>query len=68
MIGGDRARVRIVLVEPDTVREIGTEFGEHPAHPVEDEVGLPATLVMMAKQRVAGRSRDGIVTTPVRQS
>jgi hypothetical protein len=61
MIGGDRPRVRVVLVEPDTVREIGAEFGQHAAHPVEDEIGLPAALVVMAKQRVAGRSRDGLV-------
>jgi hypothetical protein len=61
MIGGDRARVRVILVETDAVREIGAEFAEHPAHPAEDEIGLSATLMVMAKHRVAGRPQDGLV-------
>ena len=66
VIGSDCPWVRVILVEPDAVREIGAKFLEHAAHPVEDKIGLPAALVVVAKQRVAGRSRSS--TMPVRQS
>ena len=61
VIGSDRPRVRVVLVEPDTVCEIGAKFLEDATHSPEDEIGLPAALVVMTEQRVAGRPRDGLV-------
>ena len=64
MIGGDRPRVRVILVKSDAVREIGAEFGEHAPHPAENEIGLAAALMMMAEQRVAGRARDRLLHRP----
>ena len=61
VIGRDCPWVRVVLVEPDAVREIGAKFLEHAAHSLEDEIGLPAALVVMTEKRVAGRPRDPLV-------
>jgi hypothetical protein len=49
VIGSDCPWVRVILVEPDAVREIGAKFLEHAAHPVEDKIGLPAALVLVTE-------------------
>jgi hypothetical protein len=49
VIGGDRPRVRVVLIEPDAVREVGAEFAQQPAHSPQDEVALPTAAVMAIK-------------------
>jgi hypothetical protein len=54
MIGSDGPRVRVILIEPDAVREVGAEFAEQSAHPPQDEIGLPAALVL-TEEREAGR-------------
>src|SRR5215469_13168497 len=59
VIGRDRARVRIILVEPDGMREIGAEFAEHLAHAAQHEIGLTAARVVPAVSGEPGKSRDG---------
>ena len=60
VIGGDGPRVRIVLIEPDGVREVGAEFAEHSAHPPQNEICLPPALVLTEK-REARRPKDRLV-------
>ena len=41
MVGGDRFRVRIELVEPHGVAQIRAEFLQDPPHPLQNEIALP---------------------------
>ena len=54
VVGGDRARVGIVLIEPDRMREIGAVLAQQPRHPLQHVIGFAAAPVMRA---VCGKSR-----------
>ena len=56
MIGGDRFRVRVVLVEPHGMRGVRAEFPQYPLHPLQDEIAL-AAAARSAIQRETGRPR-----------
>ena len=57
VIGGDGFRVRVVLIQADAVREIGTELAEQLAHAPQDEVAFAAAAIV-AIERKARRAGD----------
>ena len=70
VIGGDRLRVRVVLVEPHRVRQVGAEFLQDAAHALQDEVALAAAARQPVERKArrpgdlrrrAGREIDGLV-------
>jgi hypothetical protein len=36
MIGGNRSRHRVILIEPDRMRQVGAEFAQDTTHPPQD--------------------------------
>ena len=59
MVGGDRFRVRIVLVEPHGPAQLGPEFPQDMPHPLQDEIALPAAAGS-PEQRKPRRPRHGL--------
>jgi hypothetical protein len=51
MIGGNRSRYWVILIEPDGMRQIGAEFAQHTTHPPQDEIALTAAAVAAMKRK-----------------
>src|SRR5438046_246959 len=51
MIGGNRSRHRVILIEPDGMRQIGPEFAQHTTHPPQDEIALTAAAVAAMQRK-----------------
>jgi hypothetical protein len=51
MIGGNRSRHRVILIEPDGMRQVGAEFAQHTTHPLQDEIALTAAALAAMKRK-----------------
>ena len=56
MIGVDRGRGRIELIEAHTLTKVGAEFLQDPTHPLQDEIAL-APPARPAEEREPRRAR-----------
>lgn len=45
MIGGNRSRHRVILIEPDGMRQVGAEFAQDTTHPPQNEIALTVAAV-----------------------